>query len=654
MGRETEDIQGVQRHSPNIPNRDKSTHSRGAGGRPYVRKRHPEFHGTKGDYRKETDNLNYDDPGPPGDTPPEEENDLNLCPPWGDLSCYVIDHFDREVSPQTYTSGASWSTPTVYFANVWTAPGHEGLGNYSQDDQVQPFTTYLQADYTRKNNVISSTVGTHSHPWTYRPTEDTAGYGCGGVSFQFDGWRESNVMIKATVPSVPASMAGVTLSGNDANMVEYLSPTGLRGGTVGQAGCLVNVVTGTDPTSIRDGVTVAHLQAGVAQDIFIPGELIPEEGDVFWIVFAPAWECVKGYPQEIVCDFVWPWMNGANNSGEGTIGPQSPGTQYTLQWETWTSNADDYGPVRIDTSYPVNVQHWMGGTKYWIPADAAGATTGITNDSFYLTAVAGSPKTMTLSLDNVYDGLGEEDTTDNDAFWSGNPWDVAMRARFKLTTAGDVTEAGNRYLRIEWHDGYSRYFGEARLGDPNYAQGVRIGDDDRSAFTAKDITEGSWMWLAVDARNPLEMRGKIWKEEGVMGGNEPITWDVVLARESDADNPTEGDYFKLELSAGNDTGANQTIEVDRIEICTGAEDCQWVEDILGASDGEQLTFKTKYPWRPFTLNVYFDGHRIPVVAENREQSTFTVRSGMVPDERMFVTAVYLVDMTGDDDDEEYT
>jgi hypothetical protein len=272
-----------------------------------------------------------------------------------------------------------------------------------------------------------------------------------------------------------------------------------------------------------------------------------------------------------------------------------------------------------------------------------GGTYGLENGTIYLTVPAGTTETLTALMEGT--SLVNPDDDETDTY--GSPWvhplGVAMKARFKVTTAGVVTEAGTRYLQFRWHDGRDVVKGVVHVGDTFNAEGISVFDDVTSATVEEAITEGSWMWVRIDARNPDYIHGKMWVEGTAYGSGEDAAWDVSISRADSGDDPTEGDFFELKLSAGNVTGADQTLRVGEIWFCGAGDDCQWVEEKIGEGDGSTATFNTSQPFKKQSLWFFVDGFHTRTRLLTAASGQFRTRDGVAPSQNAALIARYLVD-----------
>ena len=611
------------RLDPNVPNRLKSSHSRGSGNSEYVRHRHPEYLRRDGDGAPGGDEMYLLDI--PGSGDPEEgsvSKDVP-CNPFADTRCYALDLFDRTFSGGTYSAGSSAGTYTHWKA-ISNGDSHCHIPDHSNPT---PFAlTGPDLNYFKDKEVWSSLgTGAIAHPWN-------PGCGCAGLDFTFVGWKEESVWHKVTLNAHPADMAGITYG-----PIIFRGNIGLAGGTVAyNAGGLLAVST-TEPTSVRDGTVIAALPTGVEKTIFIPAAYIPAEGEDLWIGILPAWQAHLG---DYTCGFRWPWMDGKGNSGAAHY-DEVP----VVTFQTWDAAADDWGSG-IDQS---DTDSFFEGGLPWNVA-VSGGTVGINGDALYLTVSPPVQQTLVATMPGV-DGWGPDDDDDDGVY--GEPWTsdfgVRMKARFRLTTAGSLTEDGSRYLKFEWHDGRQPVSVTVHLGDADYNQGLSVADEVSTAYTEKDITEGSWMWVSLDLRNPEYLRGKMWLEQGAFGSGEPPIYDVQVSMSDDSELPTEDNYFRISMQAGNETGDDQTIEVFGVWFCNGSDDCYWVEERIGQGDGTTTKYATSMAYKPGSLWFFVDGHHLRTVSDDYNQGTFYgVDYAAAADDAVLV-ARYRVDLNPDGD-----
>lgn len=602
-----------KRLDPNVPNRLKSSHSRGAGNSEYVRMRHPEFHRRDAEGQP-TALLDF-----PGYGDPEEGVVLkdSPCDPFSNTDCFLLDGFDRTLLGGSYSDGSSFASPDYYYAQKSGASDATGDGD-------NPFE--LVSDEGARDRDIDSYLGTAAHGWTSNP-----GLGCGGLDFTFTGWKEKTPWWKYTVPAHPADMAGITFG-----PITFVAPTGLAGGTVGQLEGAQVVVKSSEPTSVRDGTVVANLVNGVSTTVYIPGSSIPAEGGEFWIGVIPGWQAnLGGY----TCGFRWPWMDGKGNSAKAYYN-ETP----VAIWQIWDAASEDWGysnDANADGAF-------FDGNLPWVVA-ASGGTYGMDGGFAYLTAAAGSPQTLFLTMA----GGADVDLPDDYDEPVGEPWTsdlgVRMRARFRLTTAGSLTETGTRYLSFRWQDGRNEYKAVVHLGDAGNAQGLTISDEVNSANVVKDITEGAFMWVSLDTRNPGYLRGKLWTEGSAYGSGEPAIWDVEATVEDTTEDGVTGNFFEIGISAGNATGADQTVEVDSVCFAQGADDCKWVQERIGQADGNKILFATSQASKEGSLWFFVDGLHVRTTVDDANKGTFRPVDNTSPDENAVLVARYRVDLNPDGD-----
>ena len=602
------------RESPNIPNRDKSTHSTTAEHSSEVRKRHPEYHKSRADASPETYLLNI-----PGSEPPEDGvvNKDVPCEPFADTACYPLDDFNRTLAGGTYSGGSAFSTGVHY-------RGHESGESDGLTASPTPFTIELNNGIPLDTSV-DSTLGNAAHSWV-----SGVSLGCGGLSFTFTGWTERSSWYKFTVPAHPASAAGITFG-----PITFVAPTGLAGGTVGQAEGALLLVNAEEPTGNYDGTAVTTLANGVSTTVYIPIGYIPAEATEFWIGVAPNWRADLG---SYTCGFRWPWMDGKGNSAKGYTNETPTGT-----WQIWDASGDDWGYGSDGSDNP-----FFSGNLPWNVA-ASGGTFGYNGDHLYLTAAAGGQQTLVATMP----GADEADVADDYDEELGEPWTseygVKMKARFRLTTAGSTSESGSRYLRFRWQDGRNEYSAEVHLGDASDAQGLTISDELNSANVDKDITEGSYMWVSLDTRNPGYLRGKLWTEGAAFGSGEPPIFDVESTVEDTTESGVTGNFFEIAMSVGNATGADQTIEVDMVCFANGADDCLWVQERIGQGDGIKNLFATAQAYKEGSLWFFVDGMHVRTVPDDLNKGTFYPVDYVAPADDAVLVARYRVDLNPDGD-----
>jgi hypothetical protein len=251
------------------------------------------------------------------------------------------------------------------------------------------------------------------------------------------------------------------------------------------------------------------------------------------------------------------------------------------------------------------------------------------------------------------EGSSLDNPADDDYDPKGEPWTletgVRMKARFRVTTAGSLTEAGQRHISFKWHSGTSVQKATVWLGDTGHNEGLTIGEEAGTDTIEKAISEGAWMWVTLDTRNPDYLRGKLWAEATAFGSGEPPVADAVVTTNDDAQEPTNNDFFEMVISAGNMTGADQTVEIDGIWFCGSGSDCKWVQARLGQGDGKTLKYETPQPFKPNSLWFFVDGHHVRTVTDDVNKGTFYSVDGLAAYENAVLVARYLVDENPDGD-----
>jgi hypothetical protein len=535
---------------------------------------------------------------------PEHPSLDQPCVPAADTACYLLDDFQRTLTAGTYSNsgdGGVWGGVTQY-----QAEGNDGT----------PWEMHVSPVWAK----VASSVGRAAHGWTSNP-----GLGCGGLDFTFTGWFEREVWYKYTVPEHPSDLAGILFG-----PVTYTGSTGLAGGTVGIDNPGWLRYSATEPEGLRAGQVIGILSSGVAETVYIPSDLIPDEAGEIWIGVGPGWTADYG---DATCGFRWPWMSGQANSGVGNASLND-----TMIWQSWDAGADDWGTAMSDDDSGA----WWEGNLPWSVTASSPGTYGIDGSNLYLSVASGSTETLAAFMAGASEARVADDNDDP----LGEPWThelgVSMRARFRITTAGSITEAGDRFLHFKWNDGRDELTVTVHLGDTTFAEGISISDSDQTASADKAITEGSWMWVRFDSRNPTYLHGKMWVEGGAKGSGEPPAWDIELTREDDSEFPVSADNFEVVLSAGNATGATQTIEVGEIWFCGPGDDCEWVTEKIGEGDGQTMVLQTSQPYKTGGLWFFSDGHHVQTTPVSKAQGTFY--AGGVPSaDGVDLTARYLVD-----------
>ena len=572
-----------------------------------VRIRHPEFPEKKAP-QVELINLLGGSTG--------EDGVLNLdipCEPFADTKCYLLDDFHRPpVTGGSMTDGDPWDLPTPYFGEIKDYTSWD-FGPSSREGQVLAFR-------------IASSVGTRGPAWTGRPADSP----CTGLAFHIEGWFEREAWNRYVVPEHPANAAGVKVTG----MHLYAGlPSGAHA-----------VVSATEPGGSGEGVQFALLPYGGGGhgdtvEGVIPISLVPAEGEYMWVGFRPAWKAFYG---DVVCGWTWPWMNNAANSAKGNVNANR-----TITWQTYVVEDDVWGSGVSDdkTGAP-----WEGNLPWDLVS--SGGTYGLDGDNLYLTATTSEQLVATML------GTSETWLNDDNDDPIGQPWDlrtgVNMKARFKVTTQGDTAEAGERFIKFAWHDGKDLIQGEVRLGDLLYAEGLRAWDGSGISvsadnFVAKAVSEGSYMWVSLDSRNPDYLRMKMWLEGSMREYGEPAGADLIVARADDTANPSRRDYFEITISAGNATGAAQTVQINQIQFCGSGDDCDWVTEYMGQGDGAKYKFEVSQQYKEGSLQWFVDGMKVTPAVIDVNKSQFRSPHSQPAAQHANMTALYRVDENTDGD-----
>jgi hypothetical protein len=528
------------------------------------------------------------------------------CLPTADTRCYPLDLFERVKAPPTYTTGAVMGggshrkgisgSSTSFYLRTMPSP----LGKYNIESYVGGAATA----YTSGDNP------------------------CDGLAFQFTGWGEESSHYVYTVGEHPANAAGL-LTGE----FQFGSGVGRFGGTVARDNGIDVYVSDHEPTHHRDGVLIGHLPGEYAiEQFFIPISLVPDEGEEMWLSLAPGWQAEFG---GYTCSMAWPWMTGELNSGKTGF---TNTHDSTLTWQIVNTGDADWGRALSSDA----TDAWWEGNLPW-DVSTSGGTYGIDGNNLYFTVAAGGQETMIARMN----GASAYDPGDSYDEALGEPWTletgVEMKVRFRLTTAGNITETGTRYAQFQWHDGRQVNTATVWLGDKEQNQGLTLYDEASSDNVDKDITEGSWMWLALDARNPDYARATMWKEGAAWGSGRPPIYDVQVATALTAEAPTSENYFEMMFSLGNMTGAAQTIEIASIYFCGSGEDCEWVEYRIGQGDGYQTQYVTPQKFKPNSLWFFVDGHHVRAKALDYNTGRFTSYDGLPADDKSILVVRHLVD-----------
>jgi hypothetical protein len=254
-------------------------------------------------------------------------------------------------------------------------------------------------------------------------------------------------------------------------------------------------------------------------------------------------------------------------------------------------------------------------------------------------------------------GTSETRLDDDNDDAVGEPWTaepgVAMKARLRVTTAGDPTEAGSRYVRFRWADSKDLLTLELRLCDTTYPEGLLAYDGDgytkAENYVEKAFSNTSYIWVMLDSRNPDYLKAKLWNEGSVYGAGEPAKYDLFITRDDGAENPVSRDYFEIVISAGNMTGDDQTVQIDAVYFCGSGEDCVWAHEYMGVGDGETYEFNTAQAYKSESLWWFVDGLHVRAVTLNREAGSFAAPLNVAPAENANLVARYLIDANPEGD-----
>ena len=182
--------------------------------------------------------------------------------------------------------------------------------------------------------------------------------------------------------------------------------------------------------------------------------------------------------------------------------------------------------------------------------------------------------------------------------------DWVITTPFVLTTAGSLTDPGERALTVSVVLDGRRLDVAARLGDASREPGVEIGG---WLFAAKDIApdEQHYLRLGFDGEAG---QAKLWPASG-----EEPEWDVSLPFEDWPEDETYGmDVLAITVSLGNDGGPAQVLTLRPLIVGGGAlpgEAVAW--HVVGQGDGATDTFLTRYAYVPGSLQVRVDRQDVP-------------------------------------------
>jgi len=543
-----------------------------------------------------------------------EEPSLDVpCIPAADSRCYLLDGFSRTLTAGTYSNavdGGAWPSATTHVGQATDSTAYSYVANI--------------VDY----NDVESTLGTAAHSWV-SPLNT-----CDSLAFTFDGWREKEAWKEYVVPTHASSSAGIWLG-----PITFFAPTGLAGGTVGQGEGALLYVSSIEPTGLRSGTPIQLLPHNVATTVYIPSQYIPAAGETLYVGVGPNWTADYG---DFTCGFRWPWMDGQGTSARAYLSNYTD----TIVWKSWDAGEDEWGSAVSDDD---NGGAWWEGNLPWIVSPSYSGTYGIDGNSLWLNVAAGATQTLLAHMA----GSSTADLADDMDDPVGEPWShelgVVMKSRFRITTAGDTTEAGARYLEYKWNDGRDELKCQVRLGDTAFNEGLRLADSDANTFVAKAVTEGSWMCIKFDSRNPTYLRAKMWVEGDAQWSKEPPVYDIEMERTDDAENSLSDDFFDVVLSAGNLTGADQKIEVSEIWFCGPGDDCEWVTEMIGQGDGTTQEYATSQPYKKGGLWFYVDGFHVPTTPISRPRGSFIGGGGIAAAENAILVGRYLVDRNPDGD-----
>jgi hypothetical protein len=390
-----------------------------------------------------------------------------------------------------------------------------------------------------------------------------------------EGWGGTGATITLTVPapilwaSVAETVSGVNTDGAVLG--------GLIGSTSGNPGTLAN--------PYPQGTRVRHYTLIVTDDIGIVSAPPTNYTHVATSTYGPGWPDWQTLAirvdarSKVATDFENPddyeWALAPGNGGRGVL--------MTIHTQVG-GDADECSEVGIIAPGPT----WVGGNPFIVanPSLIPPDTTVVDGDlvlesedlfrTFWQYAAA-PPQMPTQLADWTIDSV------------------------FKLETAGSLSDDARRYLA--WGvviDGKYAEF-EARLGDPEFVQGVRI-DGDVDDFLAVDITEGAWMHLVFHF-DGVAGYAKLYED-----GDADPGWQVTVPL---ADWKDDDYHFQdvLEISAGlgNDGPPAQVLTI-RPPIITGGalagESVDW--HVVGTGDGTTVEFATAYPYDELSLQVRVD------------------------------------------------
>jgi hypothetical protein len=345
-------------------------------------------------------------------------------------------------------------------------------------------------------------------------------------------------------------------------------------------------------------------------------------------------------PAHYACGFNWPYRTGVWNSG-GLGATSWVFAAKTVTWQIWDTDASDFGSPTSGN----DVDAWWGDLPAW-QMNWTGGTPSVDGNSLCYSVTAGGSGTFEAMIP----GAVEADEADTDSDYNV-PWDdekgINVKVRFKLTTAGSLSEAGSRDWTFGWHDTRELVYGHVFFGDTGHAQGLALfSDDSESTFVAKDIVEGQWHWLRIDTRHPTKNRMKMWRE--TYQDAEPVAWDVDLDVEDDTDRPTTDNFLKMVITLGNMTGAAQSLCIDKILMAGAGLPFHWVEDYIGDGDDSTADFATAQPFIDGTFALTVDGLHTRAKTVDIDTGEFTALQRYPAADGARMTTRYVVAPPADD------
>lgn len=538
----------------------------------------------------------------------------------GDPREWQFDDLDRTWTAPSIIDGASVGASMTYWKIIESA-----------NKLYEVAEPYIVAD-TFSGSKIGSYVGVGAYGWTTNP-----GLGCTGFKFTFTGWALTGAGYTLTVPTKPASVAGMKIG--------FINTTDSG---VADDNELFVYVSSELPTTVRDGQLAGiYLANRIEQFITIPANVIPAEGETMYIWIAPGWDANYG---GFACNFNWPYNTGEENSGRASVKIETDPI-----WQTYSSGSSDLGETPehgdADSGHENNVPWWDGGIPLElvsVPGEAVDY--GMTGGYLYLTADA--PTYLTVKY-SEYEGEQEgedgedynDESTDLASPWSREFW--TMRDSFEMDVVGSLTTAGTREILWEVSSDTVHVKAYAYLGDAEERTGIGIDTGDGVTRFDFDFSADVKYGVRVDCRNGVTARMRVWD---IDAGDEPARWDIEIPLVETA---ADDDYFLITISAGNGAAeADQTVKLYGSWWAGSVDGGYWVDQWLGVGDGWNVDFLTPQRYVPNSLAVRVDGFWVSPAETDPYRTQYQMDNEPAAD--AYMRARYLVDKAIDEADEDDT